>query len=283
MRVYKITSFVGMMLLFCVFSIESGLFSFERKIPYTQIDSIDWNSFKRLPDYFEKNGAEIYLSINYKIKDDYINTESYMYPFKSYVILPDLIPDIALQHEKYHFKIAELLSRQFSFEAEQLNRPFNTNEVNQIYIKICEDEDLIQKVFDLDTKHGQDTLIQKVWFQVIDTLIEVTASRLECKATSQREYSFLLVKPTLSYFFKRITTDDSIRLQLTYFDSGNIRSEVIYKNDKPDGYYYRWHENGSINQTIMYKNGLREGLSITFNSFGDTIESQNYKNNKIID
>jgi hypothetical protein len=284
MRSYKITSLVGLILLFCVFSIESGLFSSARKIPYTQIDSIKWDSFKRLPDYFDKNSAEIYLSINYKIKGDLIDIESYMYPFKSYVIFPDIIPNIALEHEKFHFKITELLSRKFSFEVEQLDRPFDTKEVRQIYMKICEDEDLIQKVFDLDTKHGQDTIIQDVWFKVIDTLIKATDTQYATnRILSAGEYSFKLKKPTINYFFKKLITNDSIRLQLTYFDNGNIRSEVIYENGKPDGYYYNWNENGSIHQTILYKNGSREGLTVTFNLFGDTIEALYYKNNKIID
>jgi antitoxin component YwqK of YwqJK toxin-antitoxin module len=284
MRAYKITSLVGLILLFCIFSIESGIFSSERQIPYTKIDNIEWSSFKRLPNYFDKNRAEIYLTINYEIENDSIDIESYMHPFKSYVIFPDRIPAIALEHEKYHFKISELLSRKFSFEVEQLARPFNTKEIQQIYRRICEDEDLIQKIFDLDTKHGQDSLIQSVWFNVIDTLIKATASRnAKYKIASSGEYILMLNKPTLDYFYKKILSNDSIRLQLTYFNNGNIRSEIIYKNGKPDGYYYNWNENGSINQTILYKNGSREGLTVTFNLSGDTIETQYYKNNKIVD
>jgi hypothetical protein len=281
MRAYKIISLIGLAMLFCIFSIETGIFSSEKKIPYSQIDSIEWNSFKRLPDFFEKYSAGIYTSINYRIENDSIDIRAFMYPFKSYVIFPDWLPDIALQHEKYHFKITELLSRKFGLEVKRLKKPYDKKKIQEIYRKIYEDENLIQKVFDLDTKHGQDTLIQNIWFQVIDTLIKATdSSRL---VSTSREYSVMPSKPTLVYFFKKMTTSDTIRLQLTYFDSGNIRSEIVYKNEKPDGYYYNWYENGSINQTILYKNGSREGPTVTFNLHGDTIENLHYRNNKIVD
>ncbi|MDP7554458.1 MAG: hypothetical protein QF447_07690, partial [Candidatus Thioglobus sp.] len=41
----------------------------------------------------------------------------------------------------------------------------------------------------------------------------------------------------------------------SYYENGQIKSEVIYKDNKRDGKWTKWYENGQLKKVIIYKDG----------------------------
>ncbi len=91
----------------------------------------------------------------------------------------------------------------------------------------------------------------------------------------------------------------------TYWENGNLKSELNYKNDKLDGkstWYYengkkemeatykdnvlngpllRWYKNGLPEVESYYEDGKLQGKAITYNDFGYIVLEENYRNDTL--
>ena len=86
-----------------------------------------------------------------------------------------------------------------------------------------------------------------------------------------------------------------------YYENGNVSSEGLIKNGKPEGYWFNYYENGLIKSEgnrlnylldstwifynekgnflskINYKNGLKEGLKIQYSDSCNVIVEENFE------
>jgi hypothetical protein len=290
MRVFKLLSLFGIILLLLIFYIESGIFSPLRKVPYSDDRPITWDLFKRFPDFHGGYAAVISNNFEYSIdKDsDKVSVTAFIYPYQSYVISPYERDPLTLKHEFYHFKITELFTRKFILWLNNYKTLPEDKVIDSMNLCLIRDKNISQDIYDKDTRHGNDTLIQDVWFRTIDSLLSITKmaslnNETDVSLSEKYKNVTFCLKPTLRYFFRKILTDDTIRIQLKCNKEEIIESEVIYKNDKLDGYYLDWYDNRSLHQSIQYKNGSRNGLSLIFSMDGDTIGKDLYINNRLID
>jgi antitoxin component YwqK of YwqJK toxin-antitoxin module len=65
-----------------------------------------------------------------------------------------------------------------------------------------------------------------------------------------------------------------------WYENGQKRSEVPYKNGKVDGLITWWYKNGQKNFEGTYRNGLKEGLNTSWKENGEKSFESNYTNHK---
>ena len=94
-------------------------------------------------------------------------------------------------------------------------------------------------------------------------------------------------KPLEPAFYKivqRDNVDTNKALVTTYFASGKISKEEYYSNYKDnilDGKMKRWYENGQIRWEIDFKNGKYDGKLLTYWENGNPKRIDYYENNKL--
>ena len=66
-----------------------------------------------------------------------------------------------------------------------------------------------------------------------------------------------------------------------WYENGQIRQEIKYKEDKVDGIYRRWYENGQLKEEENYKEGKKDGLSKQWDEKGSLVKEENWKNGVI--
>jgi antitoxin component YwqK of YwqJK toxin-antitoxin module len=64
----------------------------------------------------------------------------------------------------------------------------------------------------------------------------------------------------------------------SWYENGNLYSEIEYDQDIPNGKYTTYWENGNMKLTGKYVTGVREGLWHRYNENGDLLVSDFYKN-----
>ncbi|NCD00363.1 MAG: hypothetical protein EOL95_11790, partial [Bacteroidia bacterium] len=65
-----------------------------------------------------------------------------------------------------------------------------------------------------------------------------------------------------------------------YYDNGNIASEGILRDGKPDGYWKTYYESGVLKSEGNRKNFLLDSLWTFYNEQGKPVLQINYKNGK---
>ena len=71
-------------------------------------------------------------------------------------------------------------------------------------------------------------------------------------------------------------------LTITYYENGLLRIYFIYNKDGiPDGESVEYYEEGNIKSIIPFRNNMVEGLTITYYENGNIDEEVNYKNDKM--
>jgi hypothetical protein len=73
---------------------------------------------------------------------------------------------------------------------------------------------------------------------------------------------------------------NSERKEMTYFQTGELKTEWIYSTTGNKSVYLEYYKNGNVREKIEYKNGKKDGKSIAFNSDGSTAQIFYYKNGK---
>ena len=68
-----------------------------------------------------------------------------------------------------------------------------------------------------------------------------------------------------------------------YYDSGKLKREENYKNDKQDGITKSYYESGALKTEIYYKNGKAEGFAKIYFESGKTYLIDTYKNDQQIE
>jgi antitoxin component YwqK of YwqJK toxin-antitoxin module len=67
-----------------------------------------------------------------------------------------------------------------------------------------------------------------------------------------------------------------------YYENGNLKGEINYKNGKPEGVWKNYHENGDLKNEVNYKDGKFEGVRKSYNQQnGNLVGEENYKNGKL--
>ncbi len=69
------------------------------------------------------------------------------------------------------------------------------------------------------------------------------------------------------------------KVEKQYWENGNIKSELPYKNGKLQGTARWYYEDGTIQQEVPYVNNSIEGLSIRYHDNGRKELEEEYKNN----
>ena len=68
-----------------------------------------------------------------------------------------------------------------------------------------------------------------------------------------------------------------------YYENGQKRSEVTYKDGKEDGKWTRWHENGQKSSEGTYKDGKQDGKWTGWYENGEKRYEGIYKDGKKIE
>ena len=73
---------------------------------------------------------------------------------------------------------------------------------------------------------------------------------------------------------------DSLIVDETFFDNGNLKHQRFYKNGKADGKWTHYYNNGNIWIEGNYNKGIQVGLWTTYYKNGQEWTKGNYKNNE---
>ena len=85
--------------------------------------------------------------------------------------------------------------------------------------------------------------------------------------------------PVTDIYYK---LEDSHTLRKVDYENGLLRIYFIYNKDGiPDGESVEYYEEGNIKSIIPFRNNIVEGLTITYYENGNIDEEVNYKNNKM--
>ncbi|MFH2095762.1 MAG: hypothetical protein ABIJ16_08660 [Bacteroidota bacterium] len=147
------------------------------KIKYWDTDNtISWDDFKKVRSLPGNEAATIHVAISfsyeYSGKSADILIRTYMDPGKSVSIRKDET-DLLLIHEKKHFDLQEVFSRKMRKQMTEYPYIISTlqKDLNKIFddnIHECAKE---QRLYDKETKHSVDTVMQKKWNEKIDSLL----------------------------------------------------------------------------------------------------------------
>lgn len=69
--------------------------------------------------------------------------------------------------------------------------------------------------------------------------------------------------------------------QKSYWDNGNLKSELHYSGKELDGECKWYHSNGQMWRQLTYRNGNKEGLSLRWHENGQLAEESWYKNDHL--
>ena len=85
--------------------------------------------------------------------------------------------------------------------------------------------------------------------------------------------------PVTDIYYK---LEDSHTLRKVDYENGLLKTYFIYNKDGiPDGESVEYYEEGNIKSIIPFRNNIVEGLTITYYENGNIDEEVNYKNNKM--
>jgi len=66
-----------------------------------------------------------------------------------------------------------------------------------------------------------------------------------------------------------------------YYENGEKEQEVYYKNNVLDGPLIRWYKNGHMETESYYQDGKLEGTAVTYEENGNKALEENYKNDTL--
>ena len=64
----------------------------------------------------------------------------------------------------------------------------------------------------------------------------------------------------------------------TYYESGKLKTESIYKNGEKEGFFKTYYESGELQSETNFKNGKEEGLFKLYYKSGEFRSETNIKN-----
>lgn len=143
-------------------------------------NKIDWSLFKGKPDtssfgavistsmYFESVKTNIWTGvITFRV-------HAFMKPSKSWV-KPGYTDEYTLEHEQIHFTIAEIFAR--GLQTELNNIKINSQKsplIQATFDKWLSKLEIEQKKYDFETRHGNNTIMQKMWSEKVKAELNTT-------------------------------------------------------------------------------------------------------------
>ena len=98
------------------------------------------------------------------------------------------------------------------------------------------------------------------------------------KSMKTKPLTFLLALTFLFLFSGSVYGQEEVKKE--YYGSGELKSEVPYKNGKKEGLETKWYRNGKKKAEFHFKNGKEEGLWVRWWDNGQVHRKGNYKNGK---
>ena len=68
-----------------------------------------------------------------------------------------------------------------------------------------------------------------------------------------------------------------------FYENGNIRMRIPYKEGKVGGIVESFYENGNIHRRTPYKEGNKDGIEEFFDEQGNIIRTHHWKDGKLIE
>ena len=148
-------------------------------IPWRAVDQLTWEDFQGTPDtslpWFAMTSSVLQMSpdtiqektVVLRVIADFRPTESW--------VLPHARTQVLLEHESWHFNIAEYHARLLR-QAVATHAPVAMKEMNKtlanIYENVIKKRDAMQDNYDRETDHGLKKKEQQVWQQRIGRELE---------------------------------------------------------------------------------------------------------------
>lgn len=146
---------------------------------------LQWTDFKGEPDYEMPFGSFSYIglftSIEYQDNQTIIfKTRAYFLPKKSWHMFPEQYDSLGLRHEQYHFNIAEYVIRKFRKELSLMTmKNLNPTQIENRYNYYRNNFIDVNELYDKETMHNYDTLMQQKWEKAIDDSLKLYAAYAE--------------------------------------------------------------------------------------------------------
>ncbi len=142
------------------------------KKPWRVNEKLEWSDFRGGPDPDSPYSASTYSGISYRytaktaIKKVHVTFEvaCYFIPDKSWVKEGFESDKKLLAHEQLHFDITELFARKLHQKLK--NTRFTKNhhkQIKTIYNTILNKRKLMQELYDAETNHSDNEVLQKKW------------------------------------------------------------------------------------------------------------------------
>jgi hypothetical protein len=168
-------SFLSLLLLL-IFSSEIFAQIPDNKLAWSE-EPLKWENFEAEADLVKPYDANTNSGISYswslKVKGDssdfQFEVESWFYPEQSWV-KKNKKSEYLLAHEQLHFDISELVARKLRRaleDVEVVGEPELKEALEQLYQKNADVWTALQKEYDVETRHGQDSYAQKKWKEKI--------------------------------------------------------------------------------------------------------------------
>ncbi|MFO7827745.1 MAG: hypothetical protein R6V23_03910 [Bacteroidales bacterium] len=75
--------------------------------------------------------------------------------------------------------------------------------------------------------------------------------------------------------------EDGSWIKKSYFDNGNLKSEITVKNKRKNGPAKKYYTTGELHTKVNYVNNIKEGEAVWYYKNGQPYRITQYKNNKI--
>lgn len=136
-------------------------------IAWNEDSSLEWKDFKANPILNSPHLAETTTRIDYKIlSKESIEVSCFFLKEKSWIKDQHRVAEL-LEHEQYHFHIAELNTRKMRKEMAEIQYP-STKNVQEVYNKWNQRQKEEQALYDAETKHSKNVVEQVKWQKKID-------------------------------------------------------------------------------------------------------------------
>ena len=70
---------------------------------------------------------------------------------------------------------------------------------------------------------------------------------------------------------------------LTYYESGQLKEKINYKDGKKEGERILYYESGQLEEKVNYKEGVKNGEWLNYYDNGQLVRTRIYKDGKLIE
>jgi len=75
--------------------------------------------------------------------------------------------------------------------------------------------------------------------------------------------------------------EDEVLIKKAYYDNGNLKSEITFKNKRKNGPAKRYYATGELHTAMNYVNNMKEGEAVWYYKSGKPYRITQYENNNI--